>query len=75
FQTALGVERQLPMRTTLSVFYIGSRTLHALRTRNINAPICPAQINCLNAPRPNPTRGDIYEYESSGVQNQNQLAV
>lgn len=75
FQTALGVERQLPMRTTLSVFYIGARTIHSLRTRNINAPVCPTQVNCLNAPRPDPTKGDVYMYESSGVQNQNQLAI
>lgn len=74
-QTALGVERQLPSRTTLSVFYIGARTLHLLRARNINAPICPLQINCNNAPRPNPAAGNIYQYESSGVLNQNQVIV
>lgn len=72
-QTALGVERQLPSRTTLSVFYIGARTLHLLRARNINAPVCPLQINCNNAPRPNPAAGNIYQYESSGVLNQNQV--
>lgn len=74
-QTALGIERQLPNRATLSVFYIGSRTLHAMRMRNINAPICPEQINCLNAPRPNPAAGNIYQYESSGFQNQQQVIV
>ena len=40
-QVALGVERQLPFNTTVSLFYIGSRTWHVLRARNINAPICP----------------------------------
>lgn len=75
FQAAFGVERQLPMRTTLSLFYVGSRTLHVLRARNINAPICPEQINCLDAPRPDPTQGNIYQYESTGVQNQNQFIV
>ena len=74
-QTALGIERQLPKRATLSVFYIASRTLHALRTRNINAPICPEQVNCLNAPRPDPTAGNIYQYESSGTQTQQQMIV
>ncbi|HEX8288498.1 MAG TPA: carboxypeptidase regulatory-like domain-containing protein [Pyrinomonadaceae bacterium] len=74
-QVALGIERQLPSRTTLSVFYIGARTLHLLRTRNINAPICPLQVNCNNAPRPDPTVGNIYQYESSGVLNQNQMIV
>jgi hypothetical protein len=74
-QTALSIERQLPARTTLSLSYIASRTLHLLRARNINAPICPLQVNCINAPRPDPTAGNIYQYESSGVLNQNQLIV
>ncbi|MEP7213284.1 MAG: TonB-dependent receptor [Acidobacteriota bacterium] len=72
-QIALGVERQLPLRTTLSLFYIGSRTTNVLRSRNINAPVCPLQIDCNNAPRPDPALGNIYQYESSGVLNQNQF--
>jgi len=72
-QVALGVERQLPFNTTVSLFYIGSRTWHVLRARNINAPICPEQVNCLDAPRPDPLSGDIYQYESSGVLNQNRI--
>lgn len=74
-QAALGVERQLPYRTTVSGFFISSRSIHSLRARNINAPICPLQVNCLNAPRPNPALGNIYEYESSGISNQNQMIV
>ncbi len=74
-QIALGVERQLPFKTTLTAFYIASRNLHLLRTRNINAPICPNGENCRNAPRPNPAQGNIYEYESSGVLNQQQLIL
>ena len=42
---------------------------------NVNAPICPLQTNCTNAPRPQPTLGNIYEYESNGFVNQNQLRV
>ncbi len=75
YQLALGVERQLPMRTTMSVFYIGAKTENVLRTRNINAPICPDQLNCLNAPRPDPTGGNVYQYESTGRSTQNQLIV
>lgn len=75
FQALFGFERQLPARTTLSVFYIGSRTLHSLRSRNINAPICPLQVNCLNTPRPFPTLGNIYEFEASGRQNQHSINV
>jgi hypothetical protein len=74
-QTALGVERQLPSRTTLSVFYIGARTLHLLRARNINAPVCPLQINCNNAPRPNPARGKHLSIRIERRLNQNQLIV
>ena len=72
-QVALGVERQLPFKTTAAVFYIASRTLHLLRTRSVNAPVCPAQTNCIGLPGPNPALGRIYEYESSGVLNQQQI--
>ncbi len=74
-QVALGMDRQLPWNSNLSLFYIGARTLHVLRARNVNAPFCPEQENCLNAPRPIPTAGNIYEYESSGTSNTNQLIV
>jgi len=74
-QAAFSVERQLPYRTTMSVSYIASRSLHTLRARNINAPICPLQVNCLDAPRPDPTLGNIFEYESNGIQNQQQIIV
>lgn len=74
-QAAIGVERQLPRNFTLAAFFISSRTLHVLRQRNINAPICPAQINCLNAPRPDASLGNIYQYESSGILNQNQIVL
>ena len=74
-QAAFSVERQLPWRTTFSASYIASRTLHALRTRNLNAPICPAQQGCLGAPVPFPQFNGIYEYESGGVINQNQLIL
>ena len=84
-QTVFSVERQLPARITMSVSYIGARTLHQLRTRNINAPVCPTATTCpvvtpanpnvLNALRPDPTQGNIYQYESSGYANQQQLVV
>lgn len=74
-QAMFGVERQLPLRSNLSLFFVTARTNHVLRLRNINAPICPAQEDCLNAPRPNPEAGNIYQYESSGVSNQNQIIL
>jgi hypothetical protein len=74
-QGAIGIERQLPYNTTLAAFYITSKTENVLRSRNVNAPICPLQVNCLNAPRPIPSAGNIYEYESTGVAKQNQFIV
>jgi hypothetical protein len=75
FQAAIGVERQLPWKTTMGAFFVSSRTNNVFRSRNINAPICPEQINCANSPRPEPTLGNIYEYESTGVLNQNRLNI
>jgi hypothetical protein len=68
-ETALSVERQLPRNVTLSVSYIGARTLHVLRSRNINAPVPGTGF------RPFGNIGNIFQYESSGVFNQNQLIV
>ncbi len=74
-QATIGVERQLPLKTTLAAYFISTRSLYQLRARNINAPICPDQVNCLNAPRPDPTQGNIYEYEASGTGRQQQLIL
>ncbi|CAN5404758.1 hypothetical protein BH10ACI3_BH10ACI3_07320 [soil metagenome] len=76
-QAAFGVERQLPAnwKTTLTGYYIASRTLHVLRTRNVNAPVCPTQVNCLSAPRPLAMQGNINEYDASGTMNQNQFIL
>jgi len=68
-QTALSIERQLPYRMTLSVNYIAARTLHVLRSRNINAPVPGTGV------RPFGDIGNIYEFESTGRFNQNQLIV
>lgn len=80
-QTALSVERLLPFKTTVSLFYVGAKTLHLLRTRNVNAPVCPPFAPCPTDPqqiqllRPDNSQGNIYQYESSGVLNQQQLIV
>ncbi len=68
-QTALSVERQLFPRTTLSVNFINARTLHVLRSRNVNAPLPGTLV------RPLPGQGNIFQYESSGRFNQQQLIV
>ena len=79
YQYALSVERQLPLKMRGAVYYVGSRTIHQLRTRNINAPVCgltsvcPTVAQQLNLLRPDPAQGNIYQYESSGVTDQQQL--
>ncbi len=79
-QGALSVERQLPGRSTLSVYYTFSRNLHLIRSRNINAPVCPPGFACptsdpvaLQALRPDTTQGNIYQYESSGYATDQRL--
>jgi hypothetical protein len=79
-QTAFSVDRQLPRRVTLSVSYIAARTLHVLRSRNVNAPLTdasgrPVRDASGSFVRPDPTRGNVFQYESSGRFNQNQLVV
>ena len=66
-QTALGIERQLPHKTTLSMTYVSAHTRHLLRSRNINAPV--------GGVRPFPGSGNIFQYESTGRFNQNQLIL
>lgn len=63
-QAALGVERQLPHNVFLSVTYTGTRGVHLLRSRNINAPV--DGVRPLDG-------GDIYQFESSGNFRQHQL--
>lgn len=67
-QSTASVERLLPGRVTMTVSYVNTRTLHLLRTRNINAPI--AGVRPLGA-----SLGNVYQFESSGILNQNQLLV
>lgn len=74
-QTSISIERQLWKQTQLSLSFINSRYLHLLRTRNINAPICNSIVNCDKTIRPDPTQGNIYQFETSGVLNQKQLIV
>ena len=37
-QLAIGVDRQLPARTQMSINFVNTRGVHTLRTRDINAP-------------------------------------
>jgi hypothetical protein len=88
-QSVFSVERQLPHNLTIATSYINIRTLHVLRTRQLNAPlpgtfvpgVVDSGIRPLNCaefipPDINPsTRCNIFGYESSGRYNQNQFIV
>lgn len=76
YQLALSVDRQLPFKTKLAVTYIFSDNLSQTGIRNINAPFCPPLQPCSStSPRPNPTEGNIYLYESIGKTDQQQFIV
>jgi hypothetical protein len=65
-QSTISVERQLPHNIVGTATYINTRTLHLLRSRNINAP--------LNGVRPlGDAAGNVFQFESSGRLRQNQL--
>jgi len=66
-QTGVGLERQLSKNATVSVTYLNSHGVHQLFTRDINAPLPATGVP------PNPNYGNIYQYESAGLFNQNQL--
>ncbi|MEJ7618733.1 MAG: carboxypeptidase regulatory-like domain-containing protein [Pyrinomonadaceae bacterium] len=75
-QGVFSVEKQLPKGFTVFSTFITQRTLHALRLRNINAPV-PGSITISNprGDRPLGPIGDVLEYESNGTVNQNQLIL
>ncbi len=75
-QSSVSVERQLPGKTTAAVTYINSHGLHELRQRNINAPLPGTFTGVVGSGVfPYPGRGPIYEMESAGLYNQNQLVT
>jgi hypothetical protein len=81
-QSAVGAERQISPNFTLSVTYVNSHGVHQFLTRNINAPLPGTYISCSSGEssctpsagvRPYGDVGNIYQYESDGLFNQNQL--
>jgi hypothetical protein len=68
-QSGIGLERQLTKNATVSMTYLNTHGLHQLISRDINAPD-PANPDDA---RPNPSLSDLYQYESAGLFNQNQL--
>ncbi len=81
-QSAAGVERQLSRNATVSVTYLNSHGVHQLLTRNINAPLPGTYVSCFTGDssctpsagvRPYGDVSNIYQYESDGLFNQNQV--
>jgi Carboxypeptidase regulatory-like domain/TonB dependent receptor len=68
-QTNFGLERALSSSINASANYVYSRSLHVLRSRNVNAPLLAT--NSL----PIPSLGPIFQYESSGSSRQDQLIL
>jgi hypothetical protein len=76
-QVAISVERQLPYKFTVATTFISSRTLHMLRSRNINTPL-PGTFTLADpnsGDYPFDTRDKYFQYESTGRLNQNQLII
>jgi hypothetical protein len=62
------VERQLPLGLNASVNFIYFRGTHLFRTRNINArrvELLTSPTASIEATRPDPTRSEIYQIETS----------
>jgi hypothetical protein len=81
-QSAVGLERQLSKNTTASFTYLNSHGVHQFMTRNINAPLPGTYVLCSAGDssctpsagvRPYGDVGNIYEFESDGLFNQNQV--
>jgi len=81
-QGGVGVERQVTKSATVSVTYLNSHGVHQLMTRNINAPLPGTYSSCLSGDttctpsagtRPYSDEGNLYQFESNGLFNQNQL--
>ena len=81
-QSAVGLERQISRNATVSVTYLNSHAVHQLLTRNINAPLPGTYVYCSTGDssctpsagvRPYGDVGNIYQYESDGLFNQNQV--
>jgi Carboxypeptidase regulatory-like domain len=74
-QSAVGLERQVTKNATAAVTYINSHGEHQLLSRNINAPLPGTYDPAVptSGVRPFGTLENIYNFESDGLFNENQL--
>lgn len=79
YQGAIGIERGLPRNTTVAVNYMMAHMNHQFLSRDINAPLDGTAIfdnrnNVIGGDYPfGAAAGNIFQYESNGTFNQNQL--
>jgi hypothetical protein len=74
-QSAVSLEHQLPFNTTIAITYANTHGLHMLRSEDINAPL-PGTYSSLvpnSGVFPLGGPGPVFEMQSSGLFNQNQL--
>jgi len=71
-QSALGIERQLPMGMVAAFSFIDTRARHLFVSRNITAPYSGPGPNRMMAGSSGPI---IYQYESAGTLNQDQFVA
>ena len=75
-QAALGVEHQFGKIATTSVTYVNSRGVHQFLSNNVNAFLPGTYDEATGTgTRPNGINENIYQFQSGGVYNQNQLTV
>src|SRR3974390_1457252 len=77
-QTAISVERQINKNANVAVSYLNSKGVHQFLTRNINAPLPGTYVptDPTSGERPfGSAAGNIYQYQSEGEFEQNQLIV
>jgi len=77
-QSAVGLERQVAKNATVSVTYLNAHGVHQLLTNDINAPLPDSGYDPLTGtggirPFSSVFPGNIYQYESVGLFNQNQV--
>ncbi|PYX58398.1 MAG: hypothetical protein DMG76_09090 [Acidobacteria bacterium] len=73
-QYSFGVETQLKKSTTFTATYVGMRGFDLFRSRDLNAPLPPLNLQ-LNVQRPDPEIGTLREIESAGDLTSNALKL
>ena len=75
-QSAVSIEQQVSKNATVSLTYLNSHGIHQLITNDINAPLpgtFPLGEPQLGTRPDGDAAGNIYDYQSGGLFNQNQL--